>query len=548
MLPRVFRDIKTTAAHIACGSFVYDWRLRGHTPDALIVKPADPWAGDSETGRSLCADGSFVIDGDRLTLRGECWEPVGVDQAWLDHMHGFTWLRDLRALGGDSARHAARAMIASWIRHYEGWHAMAWRPDLTGERIALWVAHYDFFSAGADEFFQDQFFDSLVRQARHVRRSLPGEIYGLAALKSIKGLLYAGVAFEGYEFWIEQALEWLEKETARQILSDGSHVSRSPAQFLQALQILLDVRGALTAAGYPAPEYLQHAIDRAGPAVRFFRYADKNFGLFNGAQEGDPVFIDAVLAQASAGSRPLSSLPASGFERATLGRTLLLFDCGKVPAYPHDQAAHAAPLSFELCYGKERIFVACGTHPTSADWQDSLRATAAHNTLTFDHRNACEIRSDGHFSRKVKVSSSLREDTKNACLLEATHDGYMSLNGMTHRRRLYLTDQGNDLRGEDILNSSIAPTHPLRVAIRFHIHPRVLVSLIRDGSEALLRLPTGIGWRFHQCGGVLALEDSVYLGQGARPRKTKQLVVHAAITHENTNIRWALQREGLERS
>jgi uncharacterized heparinase superfamily protein len=541
----MFHKIKTTTRNIACGSFVYDWRLRGHTPDALVVKPVDPWAGDSENGHTLCAEGSFAIDGDRLTLRGECWEPVGVDAAWLDHMHGFTWLRDLRALGGDSARHAARAMIASWIRHYEGWHKMAWRPDIAGERIALWIAHYDFFGAGGDEFFQDQFFESLVRQARHVRRSLPGDTHGLAALKTIKGLLYAGVAFEGYELWIEHALEQLETEIARQILSDGSHASRSPQQLLLALQILLDIRGALTAAGYPAPDYLQHAIDRAGPAVRFFRYGDKHFGLFNGAQENDASFIDAVLAQASAGSRPLSSLPSAGFERVTLGRTLLLMDSGKVPTYPHDQSAHAAPLSFELCYGKERIFVNCGSHPSSADWQDSLRATAAHNTLSIDHRNACEIRGDGHFARKVKVSSSLREETKSACLLEATHDGYMAINGMTHRRRLFLTDQGHDLRGEDILNASVVPTHPLQVAIRFHIHPRVLVSLVQDSAEALLRLPTGIGWRFHQCGGVLALEDSVYLGQGGRPRKTRQLVVYTDVTTEHASIRWALQREGL---
>ena len=96
-----------------------------------------------------------------------------------------------------------------------------------------------------------------------------------------------------------------------------------------------------------------------------------------------------------------------------------------------------------------------------------------------------------------------------------------------------------------MLSSSIAPAKPLNIVIRFHIHPRVLVSLIQDGHEALLRLPTGIGWRFHQSGGVLALEDSVYMGQGARPRKTKQLAIYMQVDSERAKVKWALQREGL---
>lgn len=544
-LQRPIQRLKQTARQIACGSVVYDWRLRGHTPEHLTVRPADPWMGSAEAGQRLAEQGSFGIEGDELTLRGECWEPYGVDAAWLEHMHGFTWLRDLRALGGENGRMVAREMARSWIRNYGRWHPQSWRPDVTGARIALWISHYEFFGSGADDEFQDEFFDSLIRQARHLRRSLPDELHGIPLLNAIKGLLYAGLAFEGYELWIEHALELLEKEIGRQILSDGSHVSRSPQQLLQAMQILLDVRSALTCGAHPLPDFVQHAIDRAGPALRFFRYGDKGFAVFNGSQEGDIALIDAVLAQAGTTSKALSSLPSAGFERATLGRTLLMFDCGKVPTWPHEKAAHAAPLSFELSYGKERIFVSCGSHPTATDWQDALRATAAHNTLTIDHRNACEISEDGHFSRKVKISSSLREETKTACLLEASHDGYMSVNGITHRRRLFLDDQGHDLRGEDMLTASVPPNHPLHVAIRFHIHPRVLVSMTQSGDEALLRLPTGVGWRFHQSGGRIALEDSIYLGTGCRPRKTKQLVIYTEVTEENFKLRWALQREGL---
>jgi uncharacterized heparinase superfamily protein len=545
---QILQSLKRTARQMAYKSVVYNWSLNNFitgagTPQRLLVKPVDPWPGNADAGKWLC-NGAFMMDGEQLNLRGECWEPLGVDGAWLNHMHGFTWLRDLRTVGGDLARGQGRAMIESWIRHYKSWDQMAWRPALTGERIAMWISSYETFAASADDIFLEAFYDSLIRQARHLSRALPGEMAGIDLLKAIKGLLYAGLAFEGYEPWIEQSLSLLEKEINKQILGDGSHASRNAEQLLEALQIFLDIKNALRAGGYPLPEKVQHAIDRMGPALRFFRYGDKHFGLFNGSQEGNQELVDAVLGQAQARGRGLQSLPCGGYERVSLGRTLLMFDYGRSPAFPYEKEAHAAPLAFEFSYGKDRLFVNCGTHPTSEEWKDSLRATAAHSTLTIDHRNACEIRGDGHFARKVKNVSVLREDTKNACLVEASHDGYMQMAGITHRRRLYLTNQGHDLRGEDTLTCSVGINRPLDVAVRFHIHPRVLVSLIREGEEALLRMPCGTGWRFHISSGLMALEDSVYLGEGGRPRKTKQLVIYGRMSEDFAQIKWALQREG----
>ncbi len=561
---QVLRQLRKSASQMAYNSLLYNWSLRGSVPDRLVVKPVDPWPGDAEAGRSLCGPpspehGFGAAGGDQIDLCDEvgraedftgagCWEPVGIDRAWLEHMHGFTWLRDLRALGGAAARKAARDMIESWAGRYSGWHAMAWHPGITGERVAMWIALYEVFGASASEGFQDIFFESVIRQARHLSRALPGDAEGIDALKAIKGLLYAGLAFEGCEAWIEQALDALKTEIEKQILGDGAHVSRSPAQLLQALQILLDVRMALSAGGYPLPEKIQHAIDRMGPALRFFRYADKHFALFNGTQEGPKNggqdFVDCVLGQANVRGKNLQSLPCAGYERMSMGRTLVMFDCGRSPDFPYDVRAHAAPLAFEVSYAKERLFVSCGTHPDSEQWQETLRATAAHNTASIDYRNACEIREDGHMARKVRNVVPLREESKEAMLLESSHDGYVPLNGITHRRRLYLSGKGHDLRGEDIFTSSIGSGITHDVAIRFHIHPRVMVSLVRDGQDALLRLPSGIGWRFHHTGGVLALEDSIYLGEGSRPRKTKQLVIYGQMSEDIAQIKWAVQREG----
>lgn len=541
---RVLNQIKAAAGQMAYGSVFYNWSLCGAVPERLVVKPVDPWPGDQERGKWLC-DGAFAIDGEQLEIHGQCWEPFGVSDAWLTHMHGFEWLRDLRSLGGDAARRQGRELMSSWMQNYSGWHKITWRPAITGKRVAMWIAHFDCFAASAHDAFQEDFFSSLIKQSRHLSRSLPGELYGVELLQGAKGLLYAGLAFEGRESWITQALNIFEREIPKQILSDGGHVSRSPSQLLEALQIFLDVRSALMAGGYPAFEKIQHAIDKMGPALRFFRYSDKHFALFNGAQEGDVAFVDSVLAQANTRGKGLQSLPKTGYERISQGRSLVVMDTGNAPAWPYDEHAHAAPLAFEFSYGKERLFVNCGAHPTSREWNEALRATAAHNTATIDYRNACEILSGGHIGRKVKNIITVREDSKKSSLLEASHDGYVPLNGITHNRRLFLSEKGHDLRGEDTFSCGTGLAKPQEISIRFHIHPRVLVSLIRDGEEALLRLPGGAGWRFLHGNGSLALEDSIYLGQGARPHKTKQLVIYGQMERDFARVKWALQREGV---
>lgn len=540
---RFMNSIRKTASQIACKSVFYQWTLGGSVPEELLVKPVDQWAGNEERGRYLCS-GTFSIDGEYFDLHENFWESEQASPAWMEHIHGFEWLRDLRTLGGDKARKCARDLMRSWMHDHRHWQQLAWRPDLTGRRIAMWISHYESFCASADDEFQDAFMDSLMRQARHLSRSVPGDLHGLNLLYAIKGLLYAGLAFEGRESWIEQALDLLDKELAHQVLPDGGHISRSPEKLLKTLQSVLDIRTALLAGGYPLPEKVQHAIDRMGPAVRFFRYSDRYFGLFNGSQEGDADLIDSVLAQANARGKGLQSLPCTGYERVAQGRSLLMMDTGKTPPWPHDHTAHAAPLAFEFCYGKQRVLTSCGMHPISDSWGEALRATPAHNTVTVDFRNAGEIREGGHFGRRVKNVVVVREDIKDAHLLEASHDGYVPINGVSHNRKLFLSDKGNDLRGEETLTCAALLDRPVEFAVRFHLHPRVQVSLVRDGQDALLRLPGGTGFRFQQAGGAMQLEDSVYLGQGCHPRKTKQIVVYGRMQPDGAVVKWAMKKEG----
>lgn len=541
-LPLNFIDtLRSKTEHFAYNTPIYDWSINANAPDRLIIKPVDPWPGDPDKAQNLL-DAANVGERTGPVWFTEWWMPEDADDIWASHMHGFGWLRDLRTLGGAIAREQGRIMIENWIDRYSHWNAASWRTDLIGRRLSMWICHYDYFCAHADHDFEEKMLSSLMKQAKHLSNVL-NTSKDVALFESAKGLIYAGIALEGQAKWIEQGRNALESAISAQILSDGGHISRSPSTLLSVLEIMVDIRSALTAGGYPIPSSIEDTIDSISSALRCLRYRDRKFGLFHGAQEGHVAIIDSILAQAGTHKKTKQSLPNTGFERIESGRGVILMDTGKAPPAPYDKAAHASPLAFEFCYGKERLLVSCGSHPTCPEWEEALRFTAAHNTACIDYRNACEIRKDGHFGRKVSKTDVARDETENAALITASHNGYVALNGITHTRRLYLGNEGHDMRGEDDFTSGIDLVKPVETAIRFHIHPSVSASMVCDDKGVLLRMKGGIGWRFKYSAGLLKLEDSLYIGQGITPRKTKQIVIYNTISEQSSCVKWSLKQE-----
>ncbi len=321
------------------------------------------------------------------------------------------------------------------------------------------------------------------------------------------------------------------------MLPDGGHRSRSGAAQLACLRCLVETRAALLAAAQPVPEFLQQAIERAAPMLRFFRHGDGKLALFNGAVEMDPASIDLALARAEARARAPLSATDSGFERLQAGGTLVLFDCGKPAPAGFDGDAHAGILSFEMSHGRERLIVNCGAYDgPNAEWRMAMRATAAHSALVVADTNSVEIRPDGTLSRGPDTVSQERTDEDGNVWASASHDGYRRPFGLTHVRQLFLAADGDDLRGEDSLTGSAGRGF----AIRFHLHPEVEATLAPEGG-VLLRLPGGSAWRFRAEGAVLSLGESIYLGSGA-PRKSRQVLLDGHVGTHGATVRWAIRR------
>lgn len=541
LLSNIFDPARSRGPMRALIRPLYAWSLGGGIPDRLVTLPPDPWSGDAGKGRWI-ANRNLDLHGHQIPIDARAW--AAPEASYCTALHSFDWLRDLRALGGDASRRLGRQLMQEWINTNGKWSEGIWNFSVTGNRIASWLMGYDFFCAAGDDSFLASFYASLIKQIRHLDRADPARIHGLDALAVIRARIFAGLCIEGSAERLEHALGWCDHWIAHEVDGEGMHISRSPCQTVQAAKQLIEIRGAIVRAGLAAPTSVQSAIDRMIHAIRFFRMPDGRMSCFHATQEDDVNMLDALFRVSGVKIRkPLSQLESSGFESLVRERVTVIADCGAPPAHPHDKGSHASPLCFEMSVGKDRMIVNCGTHPADHTWADHLRATAAHSGLTLDDRNAFEICADGHIGRSGTNTAARRDLAGAGLMVTLSHDGYAALNGIVHTRRMTLSSDGRVLQGEDWLAADAPLVKPANFTVRFHLHPRVQTSLIQNGEAALLRLPSGAGWRFSKGGGVLTLEPSIYCGSGTTPRKTQQLVLSGVTDGSNACISWSFAEE-----
>lgn len=509
--------------------------IGGPTPDKLAFYARDPLSGDSARGEALL-DGQWRFGPEKLDLASpranDPWTVAAPSRRFARSLHGFSWLRDLSAVGAPGAA-AARRLVDSWIETYGRYNHFAWRVPIMAERILSWARRGQPVFEDDDANWRNRALDSFVKQFRHLALAAPSISEPGERLRAAAALVVGAAVIYEERRRIDAAMDLLERSVETQILPDGGHISRRPDAIAEALSDLISVEDALTKIGAVPPPWLRSGMDRLGPMMRFFTLGDDHLATFHGGGRTEPATLQGILSAAGAPGRPFGYAPYSGFQRVAYGQITLLMDVGAAPPADFAGQAHASCLAIEATIGSSRLFVSCGSRPgDDLKWRAASRTTAAHSTLELGGASSASI----EVGRPGKpyppifgppgVSARRTEEDKGVWI-EARHDGYREEFGLVHRRRVYVTISGDDFRGEDALirpiADGVAPKAKIPFAVRFHLHPDVRAALSSDKRSVTLALPGGAVWRFrsdHEA----SLQESIYFASGA-PRKSLQIVL-----------------------
>lgn len=538
------------------------WRYRGHPIEQLLLVPQDLRTGDPSFASEIY-HGHFGLAGTVAVVgMNSPFTVPAPSEAWERELHGFGWLRHLRAAHDEISREHARTLVRDWISVHGEPAGLAWEPDITARRVISWLSHATIFLEGADEKAYDDVMRSLALQLRYLRSSYSDPPEGIPRLTALVALCLAGLCADEKQPSEFTRTRQLGEELKRQILPDGGHLGRNPAAVVEILLDLLPLRQCYIARDQIPPDELIGAIDRMMPMLRFFRLGPYDFARFNGLSYMPMEALAALMVHDDAEGKPVALADQSGYCRLESGTTVIMVDTGRPPPIALSQEAHAGCLSFEMHTGRQPLIVNCGVPLQDLpEWRTVARATAAHSTLVMCDASSAQLVGGNAFgapeehaslSGPVNVQADLNP-VDGASELRASHDGYDQRFGVTHIRRLRLTDGGENLEGMDQLIApqglkGVARDNGGAFAIRFHLHPGARAELSRDAMTALINLPDNDAWQLTAKGGTLGIEESVFLSDVKGPRRSLQIVIEGNMRGTTDYaVDWTLSRVAAQR-
>jgi uncharacterized heparinase superfamily protein len=483
----------------------------------LGVSPITLRKGDPARARDMLL-GKFNFAGAAVVgVPSRLFEESAPD-AWREELSSLSWLRHLTADDRHFSKLVARSLVMEWARQPLRTISIAARINAL---IVLCEAS-SFLCEGDQSNFGERLAQIICNYANHLShaRIRDGELRLRAAI----ALLYATVAFRMPAAASDLAAQRFALALDAVVLPDGGHITRNALKLTEILADLLPFRDALAKARQSIPQVLVTAIERMQLMLRMMSDETLRLGNFQGAARMDKAFMKALLGEETRHGMPLVLAPYVGFARLAHGSSLLLVDVGA-------PIRCKGPLAMEFTDGPEALIVNCGM-PFKAEneWISALSCTAAHSTLGIEN-----------FSQDCAhhLSSRLVESAEGT-LVSTVNTMKRRYETLVHCRSIFLSQNGEDLRGEDAVEGAPGKFSKHNIVLRFHLHPGVKAIRGSSGSTVSLIMEGGGIWTFRHRGGLMALEESVYAGGGS-PKPSTQIVIRAA--HErNLSLKWSLRR------
>ncbi len=175
-----WRQVRQTAA-VLTPAFV---QRGGFRINRVIVAPTDLRAVDAFVADEIL-NGRFPLAGRILDADGQ--SPFELELPSLQfarRLHGFGWLRHMRADKSVIACNHARWITDQWIGLHGGRAGVAWESDVVSRRIISWLSIRRSCCRTADAGFYRRFTTSLSQQVRYLQRRVDSLPEGLPRLKA----------------------------------------------------------------------------------------------------------------------------------------------------------------------------------------------------------------------------------------------------------------------------------------------------------------------------------------------------------------------------
>ncbi len=460
--------------------------------DLTDLPPVAPrhgaWAEPVRPNQSQFGPGEVRFQSETGHVRtADDWAAPGHSPLWAYTLHYF---EDLVADGAASRRAWHDALVQDWIDRHPPLSQPGWAPYPLSLRIANWImAILDGWDA------PEPVWGSLALQAHILDQSVEHHLQGNHLLANAKGLIFAGLFFDGPHAarWLARGEALFKTEWAKQILPDGGHFERSAMYHAILLDDLLDIINLYTAYEVAVPSAWRQRALRMLDWLGAMSHPDGGFVLFNDAALDGAPHYNALKAYAArlglegaattaTDHMDLVDLADTGYVRVSGRHYTAFLDAAPIGPDYIPGHAHADSLTFELSVHGKRVIVDGGT---STYWDPQHRArergTAAHSTLEIDGTNSSAVWAQFRVGERARITHRSVEQEGTRTTVTAAHDGYAKRLGAPRHKRQWIAHP-DSLRIIDEVSGHGA--HDL--AVRFHLAPD-MSAVEDDGGIVVFR-------------------------------------------------------------
>jgi uncharacterized heparinase superfamily protein len=500
-------------------------------------RPNIDWPSKKE---SILAHSRFLFLNEEKELNFPSdWGNKNIPLLWVYNLHYHDGLLSL-----DTENELKKIHIKQWIEGNLSMSGVGWAPYPISLRVVNWIK----WSWVSKEHIEN-FDRSLAIQISHLYYSLEYHLMGNHLLENAKALIFGGCYFEGGEAtrWLNKGLTILDKQLSEQILEDGGHFELSPMYHSIMLELVLDLLALSKKIDSPSAlrsrmSMLSVVAQKMNTWLAIMVHPDNEISFFNDASTGialSPTTLEGYLNTLDAKTiEPdtfgVTYLSTSGYIRMENKSGTLFTDVAEIGASYLPGHGHADALSIEFSLFGLRLFVNLGTSEYGQGARRHFeRSTAAHSTLELNRENSSEIWSGFRVGRRARVSSVDIKSDESQCELIAQHDGYRYLLGRpVHSRRILFSESGLEIIDEINENSHLG-------CVRFHIHPRIKLSISECDSRGFFLFPDGSEVVWESDADLVFEEDNEYAWEFGKKIPMKTLVLQQNKSNRSTfKVKW----------
>ena len=507
--------------------------------------PRDMRTADPTRGAEL-AEGYFALGDASIELGGR--NPFDVappTPRFAALLHGFGWLRHMRAHGQPSTKLIARTYVLQWVARRAEHPRIAMEPTVAARRALSLTNQAAYLLDDATTADYQAIMASILADVKlaFTRRALAPD----PSDRCLIALACASVAhaLAGHTALQRKTRGLLDQALREAFHLDGGPVSRRPTDLAQLLADMLSLRALMEARGFEMPRRLDQTILSAMRMLRMLRHPDGSLARFQGAADATHM-ARGLVASITTYDTERGRLPVlarqSGYCRLEAGPAVLLMDCGTPPPVGAGSRAHASCLAIEWSFGPEKIITGSPPvwHGRFAQTQDH-RHTMAHSTVSVDGASSVPFATPEVDSPLVpgglQVVYDRDEEAADRTIL-ARHTGYRKRHGVDHERYVALSENGRTLEGRDrLLLRSGAPARTVRVpyTVHFHIEPGVRVQALGPARCRLVTAMRTLTFEVDQ--GRMQLIDPAEGRQARGPLRSVEIAV-TSTPAEDAEITW----------